>query len=216
MKKAISTADDSMQEPKKLITVRDLTVGYDTVLLKGISFSLSVGDRILLDGPSGCGKTTVLRALLGLPAPMSGTIRIGDQPAEQATIWHLRRELGYVPQEPELGAESLMDFFERAFSFHANRSLRPGDNELGELMDRWLLPRPLLHKSCLDLSGGEKQRGAIILTILLRRKIILLDEPTSALDKECRQILQTWIRESGDRSFLIVSHDSPRRPPGWN
>lgn len=201
-----------MQESKELISVRDLAVGYgNTVLLEGISFTLREGGRILLDGPSGCGKTTVLRSMLGLPAPISGDIRIGDQRLDQGSVWALRRKLGYVPQEPELGAETVWDFFERAFSFHANRPISPEEEEIGMLMDRWLLPRPLLRKSCLDLSGGEKQRAAIILTVLLKRRIVLLDEPTSALDSDCREILQSWIRQAGDLSFLIVSHDSGLR-----
>lgn len=196
-----------MQDLKEVLTIQDLSVGYDRALLKGVSFSVRRGDRILLDGPSGCGKTSLLRSLLGLPAPIHGTVWIGLQRLEQASVWTLRQQLGYVPQEPDLGSETVQDFFDRAFSYHANRSIHPEENELCMLMDRWLLPRPLLKKSCQELSGGEKQRAAIILTILLKRKILLLDEPTSALDKNCRRILYAWIRDSEDLTFLMVTHE---------
>jgi putative ABC transport system ATP-binding protein len=194
---------------EEILAIRDLAVGYESILLRGVSFSLHAGERVLLSGPSGCGKSSLLRAVLGLLAPAGGEIRIGGRPIGESSVWLVRRQIGYVPQEPDLGTETLRSFFERAFSFHANRDIRPSEKELSDQMDRWLLPRGLLDKSCQDLSGGEKQRAAIILAILLKRAIVLLDEPTSALDKASREILYSWLKKGGGPSFLIVSHDPP-------
>lgn len=190
-----------------MLEIRDLAVGYDSILLRGVNFTLQEGRKILLTGPSGCGKSSLLRCVLGLTAPAGGRIQIEGQLLQESSVWVLRQRTGYIPQEPDLGAETLRDFFERAFSFHANRAIRPKEAELADQMDRWLLPRLLLEKPCRDLSGGEKQRAAIILTILLKRAILLLDEPTSALDKASRQIFYNWLGESSGLSFLIVSHD---------
>jgi len=196
-----------MQTRREILKIRDLAVGYNSILLKGLNITLYEGDRILLSGPSGCGKTSLLRSVLGLFPPADGEIWIHGQRIEESSVWTLRRQIGYVPQEPELGDDTVRAFFERSFSFHANRSIHLDEQELSEQMGRWLLPHQVLEKSCLDLSGGEKQRVSIILTILLKRKILLLDEPTSALDKDSRRVLYDWIQDSGELSFLIVSHE---------
>ncbi len=200
-----------MQKSRELIRVTDLAVGYDSAVLRGVNLSLCEGGRLLLDGPSGCGKSSLLRALIGLPTPAEGQVVLFGQRLDAASAWSLRRQTGYVPQEPDLGSERVRDFLERVLSFHANRFVHPTEGELSDLMSRWLLPSGLLEKSCADLSGGEKQRVAILPAMLLRRKLLLLDEPTSALDKASREVLYDWIGRSADCSFVIVSHDAGLR-----
>lgn len=196
-----------MENPKEILCIRDLAVGYGSFLLRGVNATLYEGQRLLLDGPSGSGKTSLLRVLLGLPVPAEGSIRIMGRLLNKETVWDLRRKIGYVPQEPQLGTVSVRSFFERALSFHANRSIHPERNDLERLMEYWQLSRELLKKPCPELSGGEKQRVALVLVMLLKREILLLDEPTSALDRECRRILYHWVNQSGHLSFVIVSHD---------
>jgi len=115
--------------------------------------------------------------------------------------------MAYVPQEPDLGNDTLAAWFRPPFAYRANAGLKDRLGLIPRWMDLLSLPRELLSKSAADLSGGEKQRAAVIGAILLRRPILLLDEPTSALDeKNVRRVLD-GLFSLEDTTILAVSHD---------
>ena len=169
--------------------------------------SLGAGETALLTGPSGCGKSTVLRCLLGFVAPKTGSVRLGGEPLNAETVWHLRRLLAYVGQEPELGTGTVREVLERPFHYRANAGLRDNLKRIGALFERFGLGRALLDKEAGDLSGGEKQRVALIAAILLDRPIFLLDEVTSALDRAGKQNVADYFRSRDDATVLLVAHD---------
>ena len=196
-----------MNEPAALEAV-DVTVLYDGhAVLEGFSMSLGAGETALLTGPSGCGKSTVLRCLLGFVAPKTGSVRLGGEPLNAETVWHLRRLLAYVGQEPELGTGTVREVLERPFHYRANAGLRDNLKRIGALFERFGLGRALLDKEAGDLSGGEKQRVALIAAILLDRPIFLLDEVTSALDRAGKQNVADYFRSRDDATVLLVAHD---------
>ncbi|MBN2132699.1 MAG: ATP-binding cassette domain-containing protein [Sedimentisphaerales bacterium] len=196
-----------MNEPAALEAV-DVTVLFDGhAVLQDFSMSLGAGETALLTGPSGCGKSTVLRCLLGFVAPETGSVRVEGQPLTAETVWHLRRHLAYVGQEPELGAGTVSEVLERPFHYRANAGLRDNLERVGALFERFALARGLLDKEAGDLSGGEKQRVALIAAILLDRPIFLLDEVTSALDRAGKQVVADYFRSRDDATVLLVAHD---------
>jgi ABC-type iron transport system FetAB ATPase subunit len=113
-----------------------------------------------------------------------------------------------VAQEPELGRATVRSVLERPFDFHGNRSLRGNLQQVPRWLERFHLPLAILDKETSTLSGGEKQRVALISVILLERTIFLLDEVTSALDKESRAATMAFFSDSPDITALFVNHNA--------
>lgn len=176
--------------------------------LQNFALTLARGEKVALAGPSGCGKTTILRCALGLLVPAEGGIRILGKEMNRHTVWDLRRHLGYVAQEPDLGAGSVREAVERPFRFRANAGSRDRLDLLPDCMERLGLAATLLKQDIASLSGGEKQRVAILSALLLDRPILLLDEASSALDAKSKQRVVEVMREMKDRTILSVSHDT--------
>jgi ABC-type iron transport system FetAB ATPase subunit len=177
-------------------------------VLKNLHLSIFPGDKVTLTGPSGSGKSTVLRCILGLVMPDSGTITILGEPVTRHNIWQKRRHIAYVAQEPDLGAGSVKEVIETPFSYRANAGLRDNLARLPEIMERFNLPQLLLDKQITRLSGGEKQRIALTIAILLDRPIVLLDEASSALDTKNKQAVADYFRQAGNTTVLSVAHDT--------
>ncbi len=190
------------------LAARDLRVRFgEQMVLHGFSLSLQSGEKTLLTGPSGCGKSTVLRCFLGFVVPEAGTVHIDGAELTAYTVWQLRQRMAYVAQEPDLGTGTAAEAIERPFHFRTNAGLRGNLDRAPELFERFHLDRELLHKGVGDLSGGEKQRIALVSAILLDRPIFLLDEITSALDKAGKQAVGEYFRSRQDATMLIVAHD---------
>jgi len=177
-------------------------------VLKDLSLGVFHGDKVTLTGPSGSGKSTVLRCILGLVMPDSGTITILGEPVTRHNIWQKRRHIAYVAQEPDLGTGSVKEVIETPFSYRANAGMRDNLARLPEIMKRFNLPQPLLDKQITRLSGGEKQRIALSIAILLDRPIVLLDEASSALDAENKQAVADYFKQAQNTTVLSVAHDS--------
>ena len=188
--------------------MKDILVRFQgKTVLKGFSLQLFPGEKLVLTGESGLGKSTILRCILGFVVPDEGKIFIQKKHLTTESVWKLRTLLSYVPQEPELGNGKLDEWFTSPFSFRANIGLRKNLDRLPELLERFCLSADLLQKEVNALSGGEKQRAALIAAILLQRKIFLLDEPTSALDSKNAQRVLEFLFAIPDASILAVSHD---------
>ncbi|MHC4998864.1 MAG: ABC transporter ATP-binding protein [Planctomycetota bacterium] len=189
------------------IAVDNLSLGYDGhTLFEDVSFEVQSGQKVCIDGPSGCGKSSLLRAMLGFVTPQRGTIAIDNQPVNNKTVWSLRHCIGYVTQEPDLGSQSVLERIRQPFGYKANAHLEFNMDTLEAYLDQFKLPRILLSKQTTDLSGGEKQRIAIIISLLLDRDLLLLDEPTSALDKESKQVLRDLLANL-HKTIVFISHE---------
>jgi len=190
------------------IEMKDVLVRFQgKTVLNRFSMQLFPGEKVVLTGDSGLGKSTVLRCILGFVVPDEGRICIQGQELSTGTVWTLRRLLAYVPQEPELGNGTLEEWFKAPFSYRANLGLRKNLDRLPELLQSFALPRDLLRKEVSTLSGGEKQRAALIAAFLLDRKMFLLDEPTSALDRNNTNNVLEFLSKVPDASILAVSHE---------
>jgi len=193
------------------VRVQDLTLAFDgRIVLDGFCLEIKDGEKATLTGPSGSGKSSLLRCLLGFSKPDRGDVHILGDKMARTTVWNLRRRLAYVPQEPEFYPGRVIDLLERPFAFKANRSIGFDRVKRDQLLERFLLPPELLEKEIQDLSGGEKQRIALVSALLLEREILLLDEAYSALDREVREIVLDYLRNRDDLTLLSVAHDPDR------
>jgi ABC-type bacteriocin/lantibiotic exporter with double-glycine peptidase domain len=175
-------------------------------VIRRFSLSANPREKIVLSGPSGSGKSSILRALLGLVIPDEGTISIGSCAIDNRTVWPLRTKMGYVAQEPDMGEGTVRDVVDRCFSFKANHTLKDNLNRLNDMLTRFYLSEAILDKDLSALSGGEKQRVALVIALLLDREILLLDEVSSALDRKCTEAVADYLQTS-PQTVLLVTHD---------
>ncbi len=194
------------------IEIDRLGVRYDgRWVLRDFSLRLGRGEKVVVAGPSGAGKSTLLRCVLGLVTPREGSVHVFGRAMDGQHVWELRRQLAYVAQEPDLGPGTAREVIERPFGYKANASLRSNLQRLEELLDRFNLPSSLMDKEMPTLSGGEKQRIALVSAILLDRAVVLLDEASSALDKANKQAVVSFFQQARELTVLAVSHDTEWR-----
>lgn len=198
-----------MVDKYSVLETRDLCVRMDGhTVLKDFSLAVPAGRKALLTGPSGCGKSTVLRCLLGFVTPEAGSVHIAGERLTAESVWRVRRHLAYVGQEPDLGSGAVRDILQQPFHYRANAALRDNLSRIPELFDTFGLARTLLDKDIGDLSGGEKQRVALICALLLDREIFLLDEVTSALDPASKRRVLDYFQSRADATAVFVAHDA--------
>lgn len=171
--------------------------------------TMATPGTLVLFGRSGVGKTLTLRALAGLEAPVSGTIRQRGRTlydgAAGVALRPQERRIGYVPQHhllfPHLTVRGNVGFGVRGSEREARVEELLARLELGRLADR----RPGA------LSGGERQRVAIARALAPRPETLLLDEPFTSLDREARASVRAWFREHVrdlEVVVLLVTHDT--------
>jgi ABC-type multidrug transport system ATPase subunit len=189
-------------------------VARGRLLLEGFSLQLAAGEKCSLTGSSGSGKTTLLRCLMGFSTPAAGDIELFGQPLSTKTVWGLRQKMAWVAQEPELGDGTAREALQRPLAFRANRNLETSPKRMPELVLQLRLEPELLDQPVAKLSGGEKQRVAILAALLLERPILLLDEASSALDPTARDAVTTVLNGLDRTTILSVSHDPASFPVG--
>ncbi len=191
------------------IEFQDLSVSFSSRrVLTGLSLAVPRGRKVLITGPSGCGKSTLLHCVLGFVKPLSGRVVVQDQPVGPESIWEIRQKLGYVDQEPQLGPGSVRQILHEPMGYRANAHLAENLSRVPEWFERFELGGELLDAQVSKLSGGEKQRVALISAMLLERPILLLDEATSALDPSTRRRVIRTLGQCEETTILAVGHDS--------
>jgi ABC-type iron transport system FetAB ATPase subunit len=151
-----------------------------------------------------------MRCLLGFAEPAGGRIELFGEALDAGNVWSMRQRIAWVPQEPELGAGTAREAIEAPFRLRANRGHKPGGERTAALAERLQLDAGVLDQEVTDLSGGEKQRVALMIALLLDRPLLLLDEVTSAMDGERRDVVLACLRELEDTAIVSVSHDPER------
>lgn len=179
----------------------------DQSILKHISFKVNSGDFLTITGPSGSGKSTVLKLIAGLISRTSGDIKFENQSIDGYDPIDYRRDVSYCFQTPVLFGETVKDNLE--FPYVIRKKTFDEAHAIAEL-ESVGLPSHYLSKSINELSGGEKQRVALIRNLIFLPKVLLLDEITSALDSESKKIIHTLINHLNDSNkitILAVTHD---------
>ncbi len=186
---------------KEVLKVKNISKKYqaengEVEALKDISFSIKEGEFVSLIGPSGCGKSTVLSIIAGLEEKNSGTIEIDG-------------EIGYMLQKDSL-LEWLTIYKNALFGLEIRKQKT---KENVEYVDNLLKKYNLYEfkdKYPNQLSGGMRQRAALIRTLAIKPKILLLDEAFSALDYQTRIMVTKDIYDilkNEHITTLMVTHD---------
>lgn len=176
----------------------------ETPALTDLSFSVNKGEFVSIVGPSGCGKSTLLSLIAGLLSPEKGLIKINGKYQPESTT-----NVGYMLQHDEL-FEWRTIYHNVLLGLEVQHMMSARTRaKAHELLDLYGL-KQFEHARPSELSGGMRQRAALIRTLVLDPELLLLDEPFSALDYQTRlnvgdDIGQIIRREQ--KSALLVTHD---------
>lgn len=191
------------------VEIDSLTLRFgEQILFQDFSLSVPTGQKVQISGQSGRGKSSLLKSILGFIQPAAGQIRIDGQILDGKSVWAIRKRIGYVAQEPQFAPGAVKDLLREPFQYAANHGVQYDQAMQDQLFERFYLSKGLLDKQATELSGGEKQRVALVGALLLKRPIYLLDEAASALDADSKQAVIDYLRERTEITMVVVSHDT--------
>ena len=191
-----------------LMKCTDLSFAYDgKTVLEGVNFEIKAGDYLCIVGENGSGKSTLIKGLLGLKAPDSGSISLGDglKPTE----------IGYLPQQTQLQKDFPASVNEVVLSGCLNSLGKrfvygKKERELAKLNMERMGIEELGKESYHSLSGGQQQRVLLARALCATSKLLLLDEPVAGLDptaaEDMYNVIRMLNRERGI-TVIMISHD---------
>ena len=181
-------------------------VSPEKIILEEISLSIEKGEHLTITGPSGSGKSSLLKVLAGLVSPSSGRLFYQGQDLEDLDPVSYRREVSYCFQQPVLFGQTVRD--NMAFPFEI-RHLPFDQERVLATLARLNLGPEFLEKPIKELSGGEKQRVALVRNLLFEPKVLLLDEVSSGLDEKTKHVLRTFLKDLQQEGVTLieVTHD---------
>ncbi len=188
-----------------LIAIEHVTYGYEErTVLEDVSLTIAQGDFILVIGPNGGGKTTLIKLILGIMKPWSGTIHLrGD----------IGGRLGYVPQFANFNRNFPVSAFDMVLMgcLNAGNYLRRSTHDDRDKAGAILTKLGLYDKKgthITDLSGGQLQRVLIARALVSDPPALFLDEPTTSMDASSQTGLLDLLGELQARmSIVVVTHD---------
>lgn len=198
-------------QPDALIEFCDVTIKtpQEVPIISSASFCIQSGQKVLISGPSGSGKSTLLLSILGYYRPASGAIYFKGDLLSASNISKLRNAAAYIPQIPISEAETVYDALMLPFTFKANKNNKPDRMQLSQALAQSGFSSDILERKTESLSGGEKQRIALVRTMLLNREILIVDEPAASLDKINEENVLRMLLEN-NKTVIAVSHN-----PEW-
>ncbi len=188
-----------------LIEMRNIAFGYGrTPVLENVSLAVGEKDYILIIGPNGGGKTTLLKLILGILKPWSGTVVFQGDVAER---------IGYVPQFAGFNRSFPITVFEMVLSgcINGRNYLKPytrADRERTAAMLHKVNLYDKRQQNIIDLSGGQMQRTLIARALVSEPAVLLLDEPTASIDATSQSALLPLLDDlNGEMAIVVVTHD---------
>src|SRR5215813_11844905 len=196
-----------------ILSGHNLTIGYsDHVVGRGLDVALATGQVLALLGPNGGGKTTLLKTLLGLLAPQSGAVRLGDRTLASLTSRERARLIAYVPQ-----------FHVATFAFtveavvlmgrtaHGNLFSRPSSADraiAARVLERFGIAH-LRERPYTMISGGERQLVLLARALAQEPQFVVLDEPTASLDfgNQGKVLREIRALAASGHGVLFTTHD---------
>ncbi len=177
----------------------------ETLALSNICFSLTAGEFLAIVGPSGCGKSTLLNLVCHLAQPEQGKVLFKGAPVTKRSV----RSIGYMLQK-----DHLFEWRDIENNIYLGLEIQKKLSHEAKAYAACLLQKYGLydfrHKKPSELSGGMRQRAALIRTLVLKPELLLLDEPFSALDYQTRlntaNDIGAIIRKE-EKSAILVTHD---------
>jgi phospholipid/cholesterol/gamma-HCH transport system ATP-binding protein len=195
-----------------IVSLRDVHLTFERPILRGVTFDLAPGRTKVVLGGSGSGKTTILRLILGLLRPESGSVVVGGTDVgglSEEELRPVRLDIGMVFQEGAL-FDSLTVGENVGYRLVEDKEL--SESEIRERVQEMLgfvgLAQ-MAHRMPSELSGGQRRRVAVARALVARPKVMLYDEPTTGLDPiTATQItdLIVKVRDLDGVSSILVTH----------
>lgn len=190
-----------------MINFKNISIKFNNkIVLHNFNLVVNTGEKILISGVSGKGKTTLLKLLLGFSTPNSGSILVDNLELNEQTINIIRNKIGYMPQSTPFLNIKIEKLIHTIFNYKENLKTKLDMNLFIKTLKEFNLDSSILSKDINQLSGGEKQRLAFVIIILLDRKIWVLDEITSSLDQDMKEKVINYILNT-NKTVILVSHD---------
>ena len=192
-----------------ILEMQHITYSYhttegETKALEDVSFSVSEGEFIAIVGPSGCGKSTLLSIICGILKPEKGLIKMNGKNLKQSTT-----NIGYMLQHDYL-FEWRTVYHNVLLGLEVRHMLSAKTRKKAlELLEQYGLQQ-FKNSRPSQLSGGMRQRVALIRTLVLEPELLLLDEPFSALDYQTRLTVGNdigQILKHEHKTAILVTHD---------
>lgn len=197
-------------DKKSKVIIRDLYKEYTMEngekfeTLQAISMDIKEGEFVSVIGPSGCGKSTLFNLISGLEKPTTGDILLDGN-----SIIDKKGFVGYMPQKDYLLPwRTILDNIILGMEIQGKNKNEARKIATGYLNIFGL--KSFENEYPLSLSGGMKQRAALLRTILLQNDLLLLDEPFASLDEITRMHMQQWLLDIWHRykhTILFVTHN---------
>lgn len=185
-----------------IVSVTELRKNYgDFEAVKGISFEIAPGETFALLGPNGAGKSTTVEILEGFKSPSDGTVRVlGQNPSSGDRSW--RSRIGVVPQASgEFGPYTVREQIAQFASYY------PNPRGIDETIKAVGLEEKT-NARIKSLSGGQRRRVDVALSVIGNPEMLFLDEPTTGFDPEARREFWDLIRslQHEGTSILLTTH----------
>ncbi len=192
------------------LALRAVSFGYgDEPILDAIDIDVPTGRCTLLAGPNGCGKSTLAAIVCGLESPSSGAVLVDGIPIDAMPAADLARRIGYLPQQALILGDSLRLNITLGRDI-SDEQIRAAGDELGlsSFLDGWDSGlNTVILEGGRDLSGGQKQKIALLRAVVHRPVLLVLDEPENNLDQATLTHLVRYLgRLKGRCTVLAVSH----------
>lgn len=192
---------------EKIFEVKNLfyQVG-DTKILKDINLSIEQGKYLTVIGPSGSGKSTLMRILASMISATSGEVLFHGQDINTFEPTEYRQKVSYAFQQPTLFGKTVRENL--AFPFEVRKQNFDEDKVI-KYLEMVNLNQDYIDKNVNDVSGGEKQRIALLRNLLFQPEVLITDEVTAGLDTENKAIVHKMLNEFNSRGLTIlrVTHD---------
>ena len=167
-------------------------------ILNKVNLEVQAGDFLTLTGPSGGGKSTLLKIIASLISPSDGEIIFQGQNQRDYEITTYRQLVSYCFQQP---SQTVADNLQFPFVIRNEASSQV---QIEQALTKVNLPTSYLNKNITELSGGEKQRVALLRNTMFLPKILLLDEVTVGLDARSIEIVHQFIKQLWQEAGLTI------------
>ncbi|KRK62081.1 ABC-type uncharacterized transport system, ATPase component [Companilactobacillus farciminis KCTC 3681 = DSM 20184] len=178
----------------------------ETTILKDINLEIQKGKYITVVGPSGSGKSTLMRILASMISPTSGEVMFDGKSIETYDPISYRQKVSYAFQQPTLFGKTVRENLEFPFEV---RKETVDEAKIIDYLKMVNLDESYIDKSVNDVSGGEKQRIALLRNLLFPPEVLITDEVTAGLDAENKEIVHKMLNQFNQRGLTIlrVTHD---------